>query len=77
MKLQVPSTIRLLAVWGLLQLLPCASYVAAAPWDPAAADYAGRKGVTLYVSEAGRQLRRQQLAEGISYAPGGPARRAG
>lgn len=39
--------------WILLLLCAPSSDTTAAPWDPAAADYAGRKGVTVYVSKQG------------------------
>ena len=38
---------------GLLLLVSLASGLRAAPWDPAAADYTGRKGTTFYVSKLG------------------------
>jgi len=38
---------------GLLLFVSLASGLRAAPWDPAAADYTGRKGTTLYVSKLG------------------------
>lgn len=38
---------------ALLLVLGCRAGLAAAPWDPDAADYAGRQGVTLYVSKQG------------------------
>ena len=42
-----------LAGWILLLLCAPSSDTTAAPWDPAAVDYAGRKAVTLYVSKQG------------------------
>lgn len=44
--LRVPAT-------GLLLLVGLASGLRAAPWDPTAADYTGRKGTALYVSKLG------------------------
>jgi hypothetical protein len=41
------------AVLSTLLLFLFSSQLSAASWDPAAADYTGRKGVTLYVSKAG------------------------
>ena len=43
---------RLLPV-GLFLLVCLVSSLHAAPWDPAAADYTGRKGTTFYVSKLG------------------------
>jgi hypothetical protein len=37
----------------LLLMLGCTTAIVAAPWDPAAPDYAGRQGATLYVSKLG------------------------
>ena len=41
------------ATASLLLFVGLASGLRAAPWDPAAADYTGRKGTTLYVSKLG------------------------
>ncbi len=44
----------ILKVWlGLAVFLPNVSTVRAEPWDPAAADYSGNKGKTIYVSKLG------------------------
>jgi hypothetical protein len=40
-------------ILGLVLLVGLANGLHAAPWDPAAADYKGRKGTTLYVSKLG------------------------
>jgi len=53
MKLRLSRVDVCWAVWPLLSLWASSNPVAAAPWDPAAADYAGRKGVTVYVSKQG------------------------
>ncbi|MBI5094829.1 MAG: hypothetical protein HZB26_20620 [Candidatus Hydrogenedentes bacterium] len=43
-----------LALWGLVAMMTlAASSVRAATWDPAAKDYTGHKGATLYVSKLG------------------------
>ena len=77
MKATLPR--RLVFSLSFLLTLSCclSSTIHAAPFDPGAPDYSGRKGKTLLRIETGRQHRRQQLAEGISHDPGGFVGRAG
>ncbi|MFH1924004.1 MAG: hypothetical protein ABIP48_29470 [Planctomycetota bacterium] len=52
-----PTCFHLLSIKILCTALACSVFLpadaAAAPWDPAAADYTGRKGTTIYVSKLG------------------------
>lgn len=47
LRLSLPLCLLTAIIW------PCHSEVRAAAWDPAAADYSGRKGLTLHVSKLG------------------------
>ena len=61
--LMAGALLRRVPVAGLLVYLNLLGGLRAAPWDPAAADYTGRKGTVLLRVETGRQYRRQHLAK--------------
>ena len=51
--LRAGALLRRVPVAGLLVYLNLSGGLRAAPWDPAAADYAGRRGTVFYVSKLG------------------------
>jgi hypothetical protein len=53
MRATLPHQLILRTLWGLSTVLLYANGICAAPWDPAATDYSGRLGKTVYVSKLG------------------------